>query len=494
MGIRGSEYQDQTAYDRHGMSGGGLDWGSQPSVFREYPQLPFHPLPESPPWPEGNIREVMCGPGMPPKEAELFEEDLAAILYLSGGLTARTKHGDDWFYYRAPASAGALYPFEVYCATHGVQSLDDGLYHFSASRFGLSQLRKGNIMGSLDRLVEASEPCGKPSVTFLLSSIFFRSAWKYRERAYRYCLFDTGHLLENLLLSMKALRIPYQWHLDFENAEVERVLGIDDEHEGALALVRAHWSSKGPVPASTEEAISSISFQTNALSPRVQTFEKVVDVHRNTGSVDSVFSGGGEAYKEDPWPWEAMPEPEQTMDVPSFVETVRTRRSKRNYVVRPVSGERLGTLLGLVLGPNDSDLFRGPGPELGVLIGDVADCAPGFYRIDPRAPKMAFVREGNLLRDMANAALNQMWLAQAAVHFVMLADLKRIEATYGPRSYRHVMLKAGMLGQRIYLAATCLGMGACGIGAFYDTEAAGVLGLGPDERMLYLVAAGPVKK
>ena len=94
MGIQGSEYQDQTAYDRHGMSGGGLDWGSQPSVFREYPQLPFHPLPESPPWPEGNIREVMCGPGMPLKEAELFEEDLAAILYLSGGLTARAKHGE----------------------------------------------------------------------------------------------------------------------------------------------------------------------------------------------------------------------------------------------------------------------------------------------------------------------------------------------------------------------------------------------------------------
>jgi len=331
-------------------------------------------------------------------------------------------------------------------------------------------------------------------VTFLLSAIFFRSAWKYRERAYRYCLLDTGHLLENLLLSLKALGIPCELHLDFRNAAVERLLDIDDEQEGALALVRAHSNFKGSVPVLTEEAASRMSFQSSPLSPKVQTFDKIVGVHRETGSVRSVMSGGDEAYKKGPWSWAAIPEAEETMDFPSFVETVQTRRSKRNYVVRPVSGSRLGTLVRLVLGPGDSDLYRGPRPDLGVLVGDVADTVPGFYRIDPSARQMALVKEGNFLQDMAHAALNQMWLAQAAVLFVMFADLKKFEGSYGPRSYRHLMLKAGMLGQRVYLAATSLGMGACGIGAFYDAEAAKVLGLEPAERMLYLVAAGPVKK
>jgi nitroreductase len=56
------------------------------------------------------------------------------------------------------------------------------------------------------------------------------------------------------------------------------------------------------------------------------------------------------------------------------------------------------------------------------------------------------------------------------------------------------MLAAGRLGHRIYLAATALGLGACGIGAFYDGEARELLGLGCGETLLYLVGAGPLKR
>ena len=56
------------------------------------------------------------------------------------------------------------------------------------------------------------------------------------------------------------------------------------------------------------------------------------------------------------------------------------------------------------------------------------------------------------------------------------------------------MLTAGRLGQRIYLGATSLGLGCCGIGAFYDGEAATLLGLNQASAMLYLLAVGPVKR
>ncbi len=56
------------------------------------------------------------------------------------------------------------------------------------------------------------------------------------------------------------------------------------------------------------------------------------------------------------------------------------------------------------------------------------------------------------------------------------------------------MMLAGILGQMIYLAATATGCGACGIGAIYDKEAAGLLNLKAPCSLLYLVAAGPVKK
>jgi nitroreductase len=56
------------------------------------------------------------------------------------------------------------------------------------------------------------------------------------------------------------------------------------------------------------------------------------------------------------------------------------------------------------------------------------------------------------------------------------------------------MMSAGRLGQRLYLAATALGLGCCGIGAFCDWEAADLLGLNRSSRLLYLVAVGKVKR
>ena len=56
------------------------------------------------------------------------------------------------------------------------------------------------------------------------------------------------------------------------------------------------------------------------------------------------------------------------------------------------------------------------------------------------------------------------------------------------------MLEAGRLGKAIYLGATSLGLGSCGIGALYDWEARELLGLNNESFLLYLVAAGLVKR
>ena len=64
----------------------------------------------------------------------------------------------------------------------------------------------------------------------------------------------------------------------------------------------------------------------------------------------------------------------------------------------------------------------------------------------------------------------------------------------GPRGYRQVMLAAGRLGQRLYLGATALGLGCCGIGAFYDREAIELFDMAEQASLLYLLAVGQVKK
>jgi nitroreductase len=95
---------------------------------------------------------------------------------------------------------------------------------------------------------------------------------------------------------------------------------------------------------------------------------------------------------------------------------------------------------------------------------------------------------------MAQICLGQRWLESAALHFVFMADLAEMESVGSSRGYRLAMLGAGRLGQALYLGATAVGLGCCGIGAFFDDEAADLLGLKATAYMLYLVATGPVKR
>jgi nitroreductase len=93
---------------------------------------------------------------------------------------------------------------------------------------------------------------------------------------------------------------------------------------------------------------------------------------------------------------------------------------------------------------------------------------------------------------MARVCLDQAWLKNAAVHFVFLSRLDLLGDQWGARGYRYAMLSAGRLGHAVYLGATALGLGACGIGAFYDGEARRLLRLDDHASMLYLVAAGRI--
>jgi len=100
---------------------------------------------------------------------------------------------------------------------------------------------------------------------------------------------------------------------------------------------------------------------------------------------------------------------------------------------------------------------------------------------------------------LADACLGQAWMAKAGALVCFTADLEAAEATHGPGALGLLLTQAGRLGQRIYLAAEAMSadgnfgeqrLGACGIGAFYDAQAARLLGLSPSERLLYVTAFG----
>ena len=104
------------------------------------------------------------------------------------------------------------------------------------------------------------------------------------------------------------------------------------------------------------------------------------------------------------------------------------------------------------------------------------------------------MKAGAFMAPMAHSCLDQEWLERASLDYFIVANLEVLDAVWGSRGYRIAMQTAGRLGQTIYLGTTSLGLGCCGIGAFYDKEAAAPLGLNKSSAMLYLLAVGPVKR
>ena len=133
-----------------------------------------------------------------------------------------------------------------------------------------------------------------------------------------------------------------------------------------------------------------------------------------------------------------------------------------------------------------------PRPDLTIAATGIDGLADGFYGYD--VVRGEFVRrtgypDGGVI---GRACLDQRWAGLAVLKFLFWADLETQEAVYGPRAYRNLNLAAGRAAQALYLAAESLGLGACGVGAFYDRELARACNL--DERCapLYLVSVGPL--
>lgn len=488
-------YHRLSSYDRLKMEPHALDWDNEPSVYKEYPGREVFPIPLEVRVPPVSLFRLLEEPQKQELEPPLSFAVLGQILLLAEMLTGRARHANGEIWFRSIASAGALYPCELYVACAGIDGLPAGVYHYNVKKPGLVLLRSGNPIRSLCQ--ESSS--GYPSLTFLVSTIFFRSSWKYRDRAYRYHLLDTGHLVENLVLALRAFSFAYEVNIDFDDYQVNEMLGVDPQREGCLALVNVPFS--GLVSAKTVESLESA--EGLSRSSQVAIREKMYDalrvVHQASTKVmlrEECQAGDWAGYGLiDENSWKSIASPEPANDVYRYPDVLLHRRSKRNFITgEPMSAACLSAIISLVNDGFESSALAVKGLSCGLLAGNVAEMEPGFYAVQSSAPSLALISSGNFLGHMSHACLDQRWLAQAAVHVLLFADLVEIENCAGPRGYREVMLAAGRLGQRLYLASTALGLGCCGIGAFYDREAIELIGMPDQTSLLYLLAVGQVKK
>ena len=115
---------------------------------------------------------------------------------------------------------------------------------------------------------------------------------------------------------------------------------------------------------------------------------------------------------------------------------------------------------------------------------------PGLYRYRPAGHELALVTPGDVRALLAEAALDQAWVAEGAIDVVIAAVYARTTERYGERGVRYVHLEAGHAAENLCLQATALGLGAVTVGAFSDKELAAAVQLSDNQTPLYVIPVG----
>jgi SagB-type dehydrogenase family enzyme len=186
---------------------------------------------------------------------------------------------------------------------------------------------------------------------------------------------------------------------------------------------------------------------------------------------------------------------------PSLWKVLVKRRSIRDYTGEPLSQTDLSTLLWSIQGvtaPASSPWYR-TAPSAGALhpidtymaVHRVEGLKPGIYSLNVADFALQMKKEGDFADQIAEAALGQEPVRAAAVVFIWVAVIRRSRQKYHERAYRYIYLDCGHLCQNLYLAATAMNLGCCGIGAFFDEEVNEAVGVdGWEETAIYLATVG----
>ncbi|UQA59725.1 nitroreductase family protein [Polyangium aurulentum] len=522
---------------RYARSPGYLDWATQPDPFRTYEGAPSIPLPllaDGLDTPYADIHRPGRAPVRP-----LDRAAVALLFELSLGLSAWKEHRGARWALRCNPSSGNLHPTEGYAIVPALPDLPAGAYHYVSRDHALE--RRASLGDEAAARLAAILPAG--SLLVGLSSIHWREAWKYGERAFRYCQHDIGHAIAAVCFAAAALGLSVRLLDGLGDADIAAVLGLDREgdaaeisgldreHPDALLLVCPGNvdadAAAQDVHARAEDIVAlfraaSWSGRPNALSP----------MHVRWGVIDEVAEatwGERRGSPSAPVPRE-LPPLAPTGGAQTAAAVVRARRSAVAFDGQTsMDAATLYAMLDRLLPrpgvPPWDALPWAPHVHLALFVHRVRGLAPGLYafvrREEARAPLAAAMHpemlwsrpdgcpehlpfyllgEGDFRETAQIVSCHQEIAADGAFSLGMLAEFEPPIGARGPSFYRRLFWEAGALGQVLYLEAEAAEdeggkLRATGIGCYFDDLTHEVLGLaGTAVQSLYhFTIGGPVE-
>jgi SagB-type dehydrogenase family enzyme len=447
-----------------------LDWTNKPALYRSYPGAETVQLPGTRLLTRPAIEAIGQAPPAATSAAALDLDLLGTILFLTGGVTRARPSGED---IRATASAGALYPNELYVVAGDLPTLAAGVYHYEPQEQRLSRLGRGDWRGVVAEAADDPRVQRAP-VTIVITGILWRSAWKYRERAYRHLHWDGGMMVAHLLAAAQAADLPAAVLGAFIDERVDRLVGADGVREATLAVVPLGRPG-APAVASQAVEIRPPAFAPDPLSPRPIDYPEALRYHaasklETAKAVERIRGARLEASVPAPAVTPvALPAPARS-DA-SLDAVVRRRSSTRHFLERPITAGELAAVLTLPTRGAPADFLRRQPTllETYVIVNAVDGIPSGTYHYRRNNQQLELLRRGDFRNTAGFLCLDQALGRDASAVLFYLADLPRIRLAFGERGDRLAELEAGLLAGRAYLAAYSVGRGATGL-TFYDDE------------------------
>ena len=514
------QYHEATKhhYHRQAKSLGHLDWDNQPNPFRFYEGVTPIELLFAKDDPDAAYMDLYKRTRNPVREFSL--KNLSLFLELSLGISAwKSLPGAKWALRMNPSS-GNLHPTESYVILLTNRACNPGVYHYSPFLHAL-ELR-ARFLDEL--IVNFKKHFKTEGFLFAFTSIYWREAWKYGERAFRYCNHDIGHAIAAASFAANLLGWKLMYLHETSDKEIAKILGFNDkdwtnnekEYPEALFYVQPADSKEIPsgLTADIIQQILELSFQgvANRLSKDHVDWDIIKEVAR------------------------ATQKPRATVDRPSYPNTpfsqseqsqlkatqiIRQRRSLLACDgVTSISQSTFLAMLDKTL-PRDTaapfDVGLGPvRVHLFLFVHRVKDLASGFYMFvreekDLGALRLAcrpdflwepvkenfplyLLAEGQFTGEATAVSCQQSIAGEGAFSLGMIAkfrsNLERL-----PFLYRHLFWEAGMIGQVLYLEAEAHGLRSTGIGCFYDDPVHELLALRDNQfqSLYHFTVGGPVE-
>jgi len=505
-------YHDQTKhhFNRFARSLGYLDWASQPNPFRRYAGAPTIELPRDALADELSYDALFDG-SQPP--LSMSDHSIGEFLRCSMGLSAWKQHGTNRWALRVNPSSGNLHPTEAYIIRSG------HVYHYAPREHALEERC---VFDERVGCYAADQAAGDTASSFLvgLTSIYWREAWKYGERAFRYCQHDTGHAIGALRFAAALLGWRLALLSRWSDVQIAALLGLDRkaDYENAereepecLAIVTAgdpsQWLERDPATLTEAAVRGSWRGVANQLSSDHTEWVAIDEV-----SLATRYPGRSEAF--------AKPPSER-------LQSDQLELGRRHGPLRARS-LMLARRSGLAFDGNGSlgrdtffsmlDRLRPPAPPW-----DAVDWSPQVHlvlfvhRVDGLAPGIyAYFRDESTRAEWRKAMRSDfMWESVdtegqlssygssrlsllvpidcrhiasrlscdqeiAADGYFSLAMVARVEGALHERGewfYRRLFWECGLIGQVLYLESEAAGGRATGIGCFYDDPLHETLGL-----------------